>query len=235
MRVDYALLRWPSGRLQVRSVWLAVFALFVAAWSLGCSPKIGDACTSSAKCSANGDRLCDPTQPDGYCTMFNCEPGGCPDEAICVAFNEASCANVARSGRILRTFCMRTCDDDGDCRAGYYCKEIGTGDPTMQVVDPDPSKRRICTVAPNGAPVSPVSSSAGVCGPGDGGLPVVTPPVQDAAPDGARDATEDAAPDGARDAAEDASPDGARDATEDASPDGADDDARDSDRETSPD
>jgi hypothetical protein len=157
---------------------VVLFLLF-GVWIAGCAPKIGDACTSSAKCSYKGDRLCDPTQPDGYCTVFNCEPGGCPDDAICVAFNETSCANVARSGRILRTFCMAGCDDDGDCRSGYYCKEIGAGDPAMQITDPDPPKRRVCTVPPNGPQVSVISSDAGICAPGDGSLP----PLEDAAPD----------------------------------------------------
>jgi hypothetical protein len=175
MSIASAFFRLPSacGRRAVAAV------LMLGAWSIGCSPKIGDACTSSAKCSVNGDRLCDPTQPDGYCTIFNCQPGGCPDEAICVAFNETSCANVARSARILRTFCMVTCDDDGDCRAGYYCKEIGAGDPAMQIVDPDPPKGRVCAVRPNGPQNSMVFIDAAVCQPGDGSLP----PLEDASPD----------------------------------------------------
>jgi hypothetical protein len=173
-------------------MWCAVlFLVLLGAFGLGCSPKIGDACTSSVKCSAKGERLCDSTQPDGYCTVFNCEPGGCPDDAICVAFNETSCANVTRSGRILRTYCMAGCDDDGDCRAGYYCKEIGSSDPAMQIVDTDPPRRRICTVAPNGPQMSVISIDAGICGPGDGGLPPVEVPDGDAALDA--DASADAA------------------------------------------
>ena len=53
---------------------------------LGCSPKIGDECATALDCSALGDRLCDTTQPGGYCTIFNCEPDTCPEEAACVAF-----------------------------------------------------------------------------------------------------------------------------------------------------
>jgi hypothetical protein len=153
--------------------------LLLGLWSIGCASKIGDSCTSSAKCSYKGDRLCDSTQPDGYCTMFNCQPDGCPDDAMCVAFNETSCENVARSARVLRTFCMAGCDDDGDCRGGYFCKEIGASDPAMQITDLNPSKRRVCTVPQNGPQMSVVSSDAGICLPGDGSLP----PMQDAAPD----------------------------------------------------
>jgi len=187
----------PPGRCQLSGL---LFALLVGVWSLGCAPKIGDSCTSSAKCSYKGDRLCDPTQPGGYCTIFNCQPDGCPDDAMCVAFNETSCSNVARSQRILRTFCMVGCDDDGDCRSGYYCKEIGAGDPAMQIVDLDPSKRRVCTVPPNGPLASVVSIDAGVCHPGDGSLPT----VEDAAPDA--DSSADGSDDQqSADAADDAS------------------------------
>jgi hypothetical protein len=116
--------------------------------------------------------------------MFNCEPGGCPDEAACVAFNETSCSNEARSGRILRTFCMLMCGNDGDCRSGYYCREMGAGDPSAQIVDPAPAKTGVCAVAPNGAQVSPVASDAGVCEPGEGTLPLVEASAGDAQSDG---------------------------------------------------
>jgi hypothetical protein len=58
-----------------RLVWLAAAALL--ALVAGCAPKIGDKCTVSTDCSVSGDRLCDSTQPSGYCTVFNCEPNAC--------------------------------------------------------------------------------------------------------------------------------------------------------------
>src|SRR5690242_10057186 len=84
----------------------------------GCSPKIGDKCSVSTDCSQVGDRLCDPTQPGGYCTIFNCEPDRCPDEAVCVAFNEISCSSPSLSRRFQRTFCMLHCNSNNDCRDG---------------------------------------------------------------------------------------------------------------------
>src|SRR5262245_28782560 len=90
----------------------AVVVLTIGAW--GCTPGIGDSCKLSTDCSALGDRLCDTSQPDGYCTVFNCDPGGCPSEASCVEFHPTS-------ERFSRRFCVRHCDSPSDCRAGYVC------------------------------------------------------------------------------------------------------------------
>jgi len=102
-------------------------AMVLAAAAAGCTPEIGDECATALDCSTLGDRLCDRTQPDGYCTIFNCEPDSCPDEAVCVAFKtdlDPACKQVddGRFGRFGRTFCMRVCDDGDDCRAGYICE-----------------------------------------------------------------------------------------------------------------
>ncbi len=133
------------------------------AW--GCKPKIGDACSLSTDCSAQGDRLCDTTAPGGYCTAFNCEPGRCAEEASCVAFSrqpDASCKDPQRWLRFQRTFCMRTCGGGDECRAGYVCvggAELEKGW-DAQVVDQDTSKS-VC-VAAFSAPDSPTSAPA-VC------------------------------------------------------------------------
>jgi hypothetical protein len=92
----------------------------------GCTPKVGDACETNLDCSTLGDRLCDTTQPGGYCTVFNCEAGACPDEAACVAFNmqlDPACQSLddSRSGRFGTTFCMFVCEEASDCRDGYEC------------------------------------------------------------------------------------------------------------------
>ncbi|MFW5740185.1 MAG: hypothetical protein ACOC1F_07450, partial [Myxococcota bacterium] len=75
--------------MRCRSSFLPLLSLSacLATWMLGCNPKIGDDCTNSTDCSVSGDRLCDTTQPGGYCTVFNCEPDMCPEEAQCVAFD----------------------------------------------------------------------------------------------------------------------------------------------------
>jgi len=93
---------------------------------LGCQPDIGDPCNTNAQCSLTGDRLCDPTSPGGYCTQFNCLPGRCPDEAACIGFYgklSNSCPSALPEQRFERSFCMKKCESDDDCRTahGYRC------------------------------------------------------------------------------------------------------------------
>jgi hypothetical protein len=115
--------------LACRSVdpshWFFVLVVSMLALS-GCKAKIGDDCTTSTDCSVQGDRLCDISQPGGYCTVFNCEPGGCPEEAACVAFDSqvdanSACYDPSQRGRLERRFCLFVCDSNSDCRSGYIC------------------------------------------------------------------------------------------------------------------
>src|SRR5260221_10129318 len=97
---------------------LYLCALALAALS-GCTPSIGDKCVLSTDCSIRGDRLCDTSQPGGYCTVFNCSGNSCPDEAACILFNGRvqGCAYDDHViSRTARTFCMATCSSDSDCR-----------------------------------------------------------------------------------------------------------------------
>lgn len=89
-----------------------LLALLLAAPS--CKKSIGDSCTVSTDCSLQGGPTCDLTQTNGYCTVENCDPGTCPDEAVCVAFN-------AQARRLTRRYCMASCNDDSDCRDEYRC------------------------------------------------------------------------------------------------------------------
>jgi hypothetical protein len=115
----------------------------LCAWIFaGCTPKIGNKCTLSTDCSQLGDRQCDATQRDGYCTQFNCDPDTCPD-SICVAFDpnlDPACQGVddGRTPRFQRTFCMApctvsngtSCEAPGQCRDGYMCVDLS--DPAWQ-------------------------------------------------------------------------------------------------------
>ena len=133
----------------------------------GCQPKIGDECTTAIDCSSLGDRLCDTSQPDGYCTIFNCEPDNCPEEASCVAFGtelDPACqeADDGRNGRFARSFCMRICDSSEDCRAGYEC--VRPADRSAFVVDvgtseDNPQNTKIC-LAINDTPQTPPGTNA---------------------------------------------------------------------------
>ena len=83
--------------------------LLLLASALGCTPKVGDECTSNTDC---GQELeCDRAQPSGYCTQTPCEVNGCPTEAACIRFDDES------------TWCMLRCKSNGDCRDGYVCEK----------------------------------------------------------------------------------------------------------------
>lgn len=144
--------------------------LALAALALGCQPEIGDACTLPSDCSVNGDRLCDPTFPGGYCTRFNCEPGSCPDEAICVAYRgiDDELTGTCGETRFRRTFCMKSCKSNKECREdeGYRCLSVERVPAwSAVVVERGSVSSKVCAVPYTGEP------------------PLATPPVCTAAPD----------------------------------------------------
>jgi hypothetical protein len=98
-----------------------VLALFVA----GCAPKIGDGCNTGLDCSINNDRACDTAAPGGLCTIYGCEAGTCPDNAVCVQWRP-------NESRLTFNACMPRCNGDAGCRVdeGYRC----TAD--YDVIDP---------------------------------------------------------------------------------------------------
>jgi hypothetical protein len=121
---------------------LLVPALALALVCLGaCSPRIGDACSSSVNCSINGDRLCDTTQPGGACVIFDCQADTCPDDGVCARFNPAE-------PRLQVLACMRRCTSDADCRSGdgYRCVEPSTFEDGLfaEVVDLSRPDARFC-------------------------------------------------------------------------------------------
>ncbi len=119
---------------------------------LGCGKEIGDECFSGADCSPNGDRQCDSSSKEGYCTVQGCDFSTCPEEAVCVRFFTGSFGNkpcdpatedlggegstnacsfdelCALVGNCVPRsaeirYCMRKCGSDGDCRDGYECRD----------------------------------------------------------------------------------------------------------------
>jgi hypothetical protein len=128
---------------------LLPFVLFVA----GCAPEIGDACDTSTDCSQGGERLCDVASPGGYCTVFDCEAGKCPEEGSCVVFGASpstvrACSNATGSVPSQRSFCMLTCEEASDCREaeGYACIDpLDVG-----AVSVDGVGRKVCMFAMSG-------------------------------------------------------------------------------------
>jgi hypothetical protein len=161
----------------MKSAVLVLVLVLTAA--IGCGKEIGDACIVSSDCSPNGDRQCDISQKEGYCTIQGCDYATCPNEAACVRFFTGSFANkpcdhtteldnptcsldelcslrdecVPRSSEVR--YCMRKCDSDGDCRSGYECRDLGKmidhgGEPVLEPGRKiDNSSPKFCAIKPS--------------------------------------------------------------------------------------
>jgi hypothetical protein len=146
------------------------FATIFALIGLSCAPQIGDECETSVDCSQGGERLCDITQPGGYCTIFNCEPGDCPDDSVCVVFGaEPSALPACNQGdglsRFARSFCMASCGSNSDCRSGYDCIDVGdASNPWAALVVDHGESGKICIPPPMSAPVPESRAESGVPG-----------------------------------------------------------------------
>lgn len=161
-------------RTLIENPWHWAMALAVAA--LGCQPNIGDDCRNHSECAYSGNRICEPNFPGGYCTIFNCEPGTCPDEAVCVAYGSVpsprpECADPTNR-RLQRTFCMAKCEERDDCRSdeGYDCVDLADENQNpwgAVVVERGSYSSRVCTVPLSGKLAPPASGTAvaGVCSP----------------------------------------------------------------------
>jgi hypothetical protein len=144
----------------------------------GCRPEIGDKCQTSVDCSQVGDRLCDISQPDGYCTIYNCEPKAsngatkCPDEALCIVYAAEpspvpGCANRLGNTPYSRSFCMKECDNTTDCRSGYVCLDVGAPGNRWAAVNAD-GAGKVCTQPFTPAPLP--HRDPGVCSAADPGV-----------------------------------------------------------------
>ena len=134
----------------MKAAWLALATLLGA-----CGSEIGDDCSTSVDCSPDGDRICDPTLPGGYCTVEGCDEGTCPDDAVCVRFFPTSgllhtCAAGCAAHEVCLSdgfcaarksedrFCMRGCAQDYQCRDHYVCRETGMAGAELAQAPDDP-------------------------------------------------------------------------------------------------
>ncbi len=184
-------------RLLPRGLYALVFAFCAA----GCTPSIGDKCTLSTDCSLRGDRLCDTSQPGGYCTIFNCAGNSCPDYATCVLFHPSiqGCGYDDRSpSRTGRSFCMASCSGNSECRGGYTCEDPLAAPWNAMILDNNQVKR-VCIAVP-GARVDDTPDAA-VCQTAGPAVPPIDAATRtvDAGVDAAVDAGSDAGVDGGND------------------------------------
>jgi hypothetical protein len=159
---------------------LIVLAL-VAITGIGCGKEIGDACIVATDCDPSGVRMCDPPpgSKEGYCTIQGCDYNTCPEEATCVRFFTGEIENttcvfetegketfdcsldelcdlndhcVPRASEVR--YCMRKCDNNGDCRDGYECRTLELmmahgGEPVLAPGVPvDNSAPKFCAAKP---------------------------------------------------------------------------------------
>jgi len=88
----------------VRLVILAAVLLTTA-----CSAGIGDSCSVNSDCGT--DRICDTSQPNGYCTSADCLRTPCPSDAECIEYADQV------------SYCMQRCGPFSFCRDGFTCVE----------------------------------------------------------------------------------------------------------------
>ena len=168
-------------------LWLA-FPLCLLLLATACAPKIGDSCSSSRDCSNVGNRVCDTSQPGGYCTVQGCNPDTCPEKAVCVEFR-------FDPPRLAQTWCRERCNKHEDCRtrAGYCCVkpsnidqcgqyDPNTADPLARITDLEnqPDETKVCefVITDDGCPpedstdppVNECTIGDGTGGGGAGGL-----------------------------------------------------------------
>src|SRR5579859_2275458 len=130
--------------------WIASACLALTA--SGCASSIGSSCTQSTDCSSRGDRVCDTSQPGGYCTVLACGDKSCPDQAACVTFNAAlpGCAynDYLAPARTASSLCLAHCQQDSDCRTadGYVCRDPRLPPWSATILD-DNQDQQVCVVA----------------------------------------------------------------------------------------
>jgi hypothetical protein len=143
---------------------------FAAAGLVGCAPHVGDHCNQNSDCSLQGTLQCDTSQPNGYCTLFNCTGNSCPSNAACVALNASvpGCMydDYLSPSRTVLPMCLWTCSKDSDCRTseGYVCRD--PTQPPWRAVNLDNESRMVCLVDPS------FSSNVGPAVAPDGQAPV---------------------------------------------------------------
>jgi hypothetical protein len=151
------------------SLLLSLLVALAAAFVAGCTPHIGDHCNLNTDCSIQGTLFCDTSQPNGYCTFFNCVPGGCQNNAVCVMLRPSvpGCPydDYQSPSRTGRTMCLAPCSQDSDCRQseGYVCVDPTTT-PWKGIVMDQTQGQKVCMVSPDQS-VPASFMDAGVCQP----------------------------------------------------------------------
>src|SRR5262249_52990883 len=80
--------------------------------------------------------------------------------------------DVTRNPRLERTFCMKGCSDDSDCRDRYYCATPEKGNFRVVDLTANPPEQKICIADARDAQKPPTDTgNPPVCSPGNAGAP----------------------------------------------------------------
>jgi hypothetical protein len=123
---------------------------------------VGGPCKKSADCAGGEGKGCLPATyldgsagwPGGYCTVFGCETGSCPEGSECFQMSDGAGG--------VETLCLAACTKKADCNAGYACPEFGACVPAC-TSDADCGDGEECT--PDGT-CETKPCTAGSCGAG---------------------------------------------------------------------
>jgi hypothetical protein len=72
--------------MSKRALTTMALALTSALGLASCGKQIGDSCQTATDCDPNGGRICDISQPGGYCTVLGCDETTCPSESACIRY-----------------------------------------------------------------------------------------------------------------------------------------------------
>lgn len=134
--------------LRVKPLWLVLAGGLLLVPLVACGRKVGDQCKYNTDCNdTTFDRICDLSQPGGYCTIEGCDEKSCPSESVCIRFfprvsltkpcdpakvddclSDEVClpTGLCAPRASERRYCAHGCDDGGDCRDKYECRLGGT-------------------------------------------------------------------------------------------------------------
>ena len=142
--------RLSTRSSQFSSQFIAIGLLGIVFSLSACGRKIGDDCETAIDCGDDASRVCDLSQPGGYCTTDGCDWNSCPEEAACIRyfprkFLSLACdpsltqseGNGCKTDELClpsglcaprsteRRYCALECERDKDCRDGYECRLAG--------------------------------------------------------------------------------------------------------------
>jgi hypothetical protein len=105
-----------------------------------CGNNIGDRCQTNIDCAQDGSRICDLSQPGGYCTEDGCDDSSCPSESVCVRFFD-------------QKYPTGTCSSPpgtiGECQPDELCVVCGPSSSQPEAEPccvPSASERRYCAL-----------------------------------------------------------------------------------------